>query len=128
MDFNSPKPIFLQICDLIMDKVLNQELAEGERIPSVRDCAEEISVNPNTVQRAYSELQTKGIIVQQRGIGYFIATGGKELAQQLRRDEFFRLQLPKLVEQMKILGISWDELIQINDQGLGQNFSNKVSE
>lgn len=120
MEFNSPKPIFLQICDIISDKVLNSELEEGSRIPSVRDMAEQMSVNPNTVQRAYTELQAKGVIEQQRGIGYFIANNGKNLAQQIRRAEFIHIQLPLLIHQMKTLNISWEELKDIQHQLLKQ--------
>lgn len=116
MEFNSPKAIFLQICDIVLDKILADELQNGNRIPSVRDLGETISVNPNTVQRAYSELQQRGIIEQQRGIGYFISHNGKELAQKMRRDEFMQIQLPLLIHQMKMLDISWNELQEIQQQ------------
>ena len=113
MEFNTQKPIFLQICDIIIDKILCDELPAGDRIASVRDFGEKMLVNPNTVQRAYCELQNHGIIIQQRGIGYFITPNGKELAKNLRRQEFMRVQLPQLLHQMKVLGISWHELTQI---------------
>ncbi len=110
MDFTTQKPIFLQIYDLVLEQILNDGLAEDSRIASVREMAASMQVNPNTVQRAYTELQAKGILTQQRGIGYFIAPKAKTTALSLRRDEFMRVQLPLLVHQMKVLGISLEEL------------------
>jgi len=114
MDFNSQKPIFLQIYDLVLEQILNNELTEGERIASVREMAVITLVNPNTVQRAYAELQAKGILTQQRGVGYFIASGAKTLALNIRKDEFMCIQLPLLLRQMKLLGISWEELQDVS--------------
>ena len=116
MEFAAPKPIFLQICDIILAKILSNELQEGERILSVREMGTNIAVNPNTVQRSYAMLQQNGIIEQQRGIGYFIRSGGKDLARKMRRDEFIQIQLPLLISQMKTLDISWDELQKIQPQ------------
>jgi GntR family transcriptional regulator len=110
MDFNTQKPIFLQIYDLVLEQILNDELTEGMRIASVREMAANMQVNPNTVQRAYTELQNKSILTQQRGIGYFIAPKAKVMALTIRRDEFMRVGLPLLLRQMKILGISLEEL------------------
>ena len=110
MEFNNTKPIFLQIHDTLIEQLLIGELFPRSRVLSVRDMAEKISVNPNTVQRAYTELQNSGIIEQQRGIGYFITANANELALQIRRDEFMRYFLPQLINQMKILNLSWDDL------------------
>lgn len=110
MDFTTGRPIFLQIYDLVLEQILNNELIEGERIASVREMAINMQVNPNTVQRAYTELQAKNILIQQRGIGYFIAVEAKSQALIIRRDEFMRIQLPLLLRQMKALGISWEDL------------------
>ncbi len=64
MVFNHPKPIFLQICDYLVDKVLVDEFIGGARVPSVRDLAVTMGVNPNTILRTYAELQSKGIFEQ----------------------------------------------------------------
>ena len=110
MEFNNQKPIFLQIYDLILERILNHELIENSRIASVREMASAMLVNPNTVQRAYSELQAKGILIQQRGIGYFVAVAARTLALNIRKDEFIRVQLPIFLHHMQTLGISWEEL------------------
>lgn len=114
MDFNTQKPIFLQICDLILEKILKHELVGGERIASVREMASIMLVNPNTVQRAYTELQSKGILVQQRGVGYFLTPDVRHITLNIRKDEFMRVQLPSFLHQMQTLGISWDEIQSIS--------------
>ena len=110
MEFIIQKPIFLQICDIVIDKILTDTVLSGERLLSVRDMGESISVNPNTVQRSYAELQHKGIIEQKRGVGYFVSSNAKEIALQIRKDEFIQTQVPQLVNQMKIIGITLEEL------------------
>lgn len=115
MDFNTQKPIFLQICDLILERILKHELIGGERISSVREMASAMLVNPNTVQRAYTELQSKGILMQQRGIGYFLTPDAQNITLKLRKDEFIRIQLPSFLEQMQTLGISWSEVQMLHD-------------
>ena len=73
MDFNKGKTIFLQIADLIMARILKKVWLADDKIPSVRDLAVELQVNPNTVMRTYSHLEEKGIIYNKRGLGFFIA-------------------------------------------------------
>ena len=78
MDFNSDKPIYLQIADGICDRILSGELASEDRIPSVREYGAELGVNPNTMMRSYDKLLNEGIVYNKRGIGYFIAPDAKE--------------------------------------------------
>ena len=116
MEFSPQKPIFLQICDFLIDKILLGEFSTGARVPSVRDLAGTLSVNPNTVQRAYAELQTKELFEQQRGVGYFITQQAKEVAIHLRRDEFVQIQFPLLLHQMETLKITWQDLQDLQQQ------------
>jgi len=80
MEFNQNKPIYLQIADGILEKILSSELKEGDRILSVRELGAELGVNPNTVMRSYEKLTLDGIIYNQRGIGYFVADGARSAA------------------------------------------------
>ena len=72
MNFNTEKPIYLQIVDVIADRILSGELKGGDRIPSVREYGADIGVNPNTMMRSYEKLTADGIIYNKRGIGYFV--------------------------------------------------------
>ena len=113
MEFSSNKPIWQHICNLVADRIILGQWREGDRIPSVRELAVESQVNPNTVMRAYDQLQRDGVIISQRGIGYFVAEGAAAKALQESRREFLDSQLPPLFERMRILGITPDELARL---------------
>ena len=110
MEFQPRKGIFLQIADLICEKILNGELLEGEKIPSVRELAGETGVNPNTIVRSYSELQLSKIIENRRGVGFFVNPEAKQVILDRKKHEFFNKVLPEFVNQASLLGISVEEL------------------
>ncbi|MBQ8071226.1 MAG: GntR family transcriptional regulator [Bacteroidales bacterium] len=105
MDFDSNKPIYLQISDSLCERILGGEFKEEERIPSVREYGSSIGVNPNTVMRTYEFLTQDGIIYNKRGIGYFVSSGAKDLILARQRKAFLEEELPEIVRRMKILGI-----------------------
>ena len=82
----------------------------GDRIPSVRELAINIEVNPNTVMRTYGYLQEKGIIYNKRGIGYFLADDAYTETLQLRKDEFIKDELPQIFKAIKLLDIQFKDL------------------
>ena len=110
MQFQNGKSIFLQIADSITEKVVSGEFPTGEKIPSVRELAAEMGVNPNTVMRTYSELQAMNIIENQRGIGYFVSSDAQKIILEGKREEFFEKVLPEFLRQAALLGITSDEL------------------
>jgi len=110
MDFKESKPIYLQIADRIADAILSESFIEEERIPSVREYAAEVEVNANTVVRSYDYLQTAGIIYNKRGIGYFVASGARELILKIRREIFLNEEAEYFFKQIKTLGISEEEI------------------
>lgn len=110
MDFRKQKPIYLQIADWLMEQVLQGQLVADDRMPSVRDVATQMGVNPNTVVRSFDYLQQEGIIYQRRGMGYFVAEGARENIVELQRRSFFEEDLPYIRQRMQLLGITFDEL------------------
>jgi len=110
MEFKNNKGIFLQIADNISEKVMEGKYPPGEKIPSVRDLASEMGVNPNTIMRTYSELQSRGIIDNRRGVGYYVSDEAVNIIRQWKRKEFFENDLPLIVRQTKILDITLKEL------------------
>lgn len=110
MQFEDGKSIFLQIADTITEKVVRGEFPAGEKIPSVRELAAEMGVNPNTVMRTYSELQAMNIIENQRGIGYFVNPDAQKIILKGKKQEFFDTVLPKFLKQAALLGITAEEL------------------
>lgn len=111
MNFNDNKPIYRQIIDFCYGCILSDLWQPECRTPSVREMASELVVNTHTVMKAYETLQAKGIIFPRRGMGYYLSADARELVMEARREEFFSETLPSLVEQMKQLGISPQELI-----------------
>lgn len=110
MDFNDNKAIYLQITDLFFDEILMKKWNNGDRIPSVRELAINIEVNPNTVMRTYSYLQEKGIIYNKRGIGYFLADDAYMATLKLRKEEFIQQDLPQIFKTINLLDIKFTDL------------------
>lgn len=110
MEFKNAKGISQQIADNLSGQVASGHYAPGERIPSVRELAAEMGVNPNTIVRSYAELQTRGIIENQRGIGYFVTNNANDIIIEWKKKEFFEIDLPALAMQMIVLGITSDQL------------------
>ncbi|WP_293896657.1 MULTISPECIES: GntR family transcriptional regulator [unclassified Sphaerochaeta] len=110
MQFNTLSPIYLQIAEYIHDLILNRVWEDGQRIPSVRDMAMELEVNPNTVIRTYAMLQEEGTLENQRGIGYFTAKDARSLVLKQRREKFIKRELPQLFSTMETLGITLEDL------------------
>lgn len=105
MEFDNNRPIYLQICDAICERILSGELTGESRIPSVREYGSEIEVNPNTVMRSYEKLTNDGLIYNKRGIGYFICQDAKEKVLEVQRKEFMENDVPDFLRKMKLLGI-----------------------
>jgi GntR family transcriptional regulator len=110
MDFNNQQPIYLQIAELICEKILLKTFREDERIPSVREMAVQLEVNPNTVMRTFEFLQGKDIINNKRGVGYFVSADGIAQATDFKKTEFLNTELPKIFRTAQLLGLSIEDL------------------
>lgn len=110
MDFDNSKPIYLQIVDLFYENILIKKWSEEERIPSVREIAMMVEVNPNTAIRAFNHLQDLEVIYNKRGIGYFVSQNGYKKVLQIKRKEFMEQMLPDMFKKMNLLDISFEEL------------------
>lgn len=110
MEFRDNKPIYRHIYDLMTDKIIKGEWIEEERIPSVREFAIALQVNPNTVIRAYEVMQSNELIFNRRGIGYFVALNAKQVAFDKRRREFIGEELPDIFKQFDTLALDIEEI------------------
>ena len=107
---NSGQAIYLQIVDYVCEKVLLGEWAAESKIPSVRELAVQLEVNPNTVARTYEFLKQQDIIYDKRGIGYFISENGPGNAMAYRKHEFTEKEMPAVFRIMHMLGIEIEDL------------------
>lgn len=111
MEFSSHQPIYIQIKNLIKTKMVSGEICEGEKLPSVREFSKELKVNPNTIQRAFQELEREGIVVTQRGTGTF-ATDDIQKVQNLKKRMATEI-IEQFFMEMKNLGFKSDEIKQM---------------
>jgi GntR family transcriptional regulator len=123
MQFRESQAIYLQIADYVCEKILLKEWAPDERIPSVRELAVQLEVNPNTVMRAYEFLQQQEIIFNQRGIGFFAAGDGIKQALQYRKAQFQEKDLPQVFRNLLLLGMDPEELKPAYEKYRKQFFS-----
>jgi len=113
MDFLRHKPIFEQIADMMCKKIMEDAYPAGSRIPSVRELASALGVNPNTVVAAYNLLADNNIIVTQRGIGYITTSEGKSLAKKYIENVLVNDELKRVLKDLKDLGIDEEQIIKI---------------
>jgi DNA-binding transcriptional regulator YhcF (GntR family) len=110
MQFRETVSIYLQIADYICERILLKQWKVEERIPSVRELAMQLEVNPNTVMRTYDFMQQQSIIYNQRGIGYFVSLDAIKNAMLYRKTEFVENELPVIFRNMNMLGMDLEEL------------------
>lgn len=110
MEFKDNQSIYLQIADHFCENILLEKWKQGDRIPSVREMAVNIEVNPNTVMRTYNYLQDKAIIFNKRGIGYFVSEDGFKKTKALRKEVLVNPELPGLFKEMELLNLTIDDV------------------
>jgi DNA-binding transcriptional regulator YhcF (GntR family) len=110
MNFSDNQSIYLQITEFVKEQILLNKWQKEEKIPSVRDLAAELQVNPNTVMRAYDFLQQQGVIYNIRGIGNHVSSDAGEKILEARKGKFLKSDLPVIFSNMLLLDIGLDEL------------------
>lgn len=123
MEFRDNKAIYLQIADYVCEHILLGKWEAGEKVPSVREMAVELEVNPNTVMRTYELLQTKEIINNKRGIGFFVADEAMSNVKAYRKTQFMDDELPVVFRNMYLLNIGFDELQTRYNTFVKENFN-----
>lgn len=108
MNFESNLPIYIQIMNLIKTKIVSGELKRGDKLPSVRELSKELKVNPNTIQRAYQELEREEFVYTQRGMGTFV-TENTDTIQNVKKSMATGL-IDQFFSEMKNLGFKNDEI------------------
>ncbi len=110
MEFREHEAIYLQIAAHVSDNILTGKWAAEQKIPSVRELAVELQVNPNTVMRAYEFLQNQQEIYNKRGLGFYVSANGAAQVKAYRKERFLQQVLPELFRTMQLLEIGIDEI------------------
>ena len=115
-NLTSDRPIFMQIIEIIQLEIISGKYRPGDKLPSVRDLASEAAVNPNTMQKALSELERSGLVYSQRTSGRFITEDVKmieELKSSLAKEK-----IQEFLENMQKLGFQKEETIRLMTETL----------
>lgn len=112
LDFSLP--LYEQILQQIRYAIAKEELGIGSRIPSVRELAMALKINPNTVMRAYQELERDGLTEKRRGKGTFVTADAEQV--QTFRQELFQKHVRDFLHQLDSLGVTWTEAKQMIDR------------
>lgn len=110
LDYRDKRPIYEQIVDEIEKLIVSEVLKADEKLPSVRNLAMEISINPNTIQRAYMQLESDGWIYTVKGKGNFVSDKSSWLSP--KKQEALD-SLKKEIDKAKALGITKEEIIKL---------------
>ena len=114
VDVMSRKPVYEQIVDQTERLVLLGLLQEGEQLPSVRGLSVSLSINPNTIAKAYSELDNHGVLTSVPGRGCFVAEGAVALLRARKRDRLSELE--GTLRELKLAGVSRQDLESLLDR------------
>jgi GntR family transcriptional regulator len=119
LDYKDSRPIYEQVTEKLLELMVLGVLEEDEQMPSVRSLATELSINPNTIQRAYGELERRGYIYTVKGRGSFVGSIGK--LREARKEELAQ-KIGALAKEAQTLGISRGEFIEM----AGMQYENTV--
>lgn len=111
LDLKSRKAIYEQIIDKFKELIIKDILKADEQIPSVRDLAKELTINPNTIQKAYRELERQGYIYTVKGRGNFVSPKIEKVDDD--RVEKLKLEIQRKLSELIYLGLNKEELIQL---------------
>jgi DNA-binding transcriptional regulator YhcF (GntR family) len=125
MNFSSNQSIYLQIADFVKEQILLNRWKKEDKIPSVRDLAVELQVNPNTVMRSYDLLQQQGILYNRRGLGNYVSADAGDRILADRKEYFKQSELPVLFRTMLLLGVSFDEMERLYKNYMNENLKTK---
>ena len=116
LDYRDARPIYAQICDGFRDQICAGILRPGDKLPSVRELATQLTINPNTIQRAYRELELQGWVESEAGRGSFVCG----VPQKGENDALLR-EFDKLTAKLMAAGVERSALIQRLQKGENEN-------
>jgi GntR family transcriptional regulator len=115
IETSSRAPIYQQIVEQVREGVARGTLSPGDRLPSVRDLARTLVVNPNTIARAYTELEREGTLVTRPGLGVFVAEPNQELTRKSRQRRLVE-GMDRFLTEAVHLGFSAEEVRRLLEQ------------
>ncbi len=124
LDLRSRAPIYEQLVDKIKELIINNVLKPDEQLPTVRVLASELTINPNTIQKAYRELEYRGYIYSVPGKGNFIRATVPD--NNSARLQILEKEVLKNISEMRYLGMSPQEIISLIQRSLSEDKGGKI--
>ena len=120
IEWNDKQPIYRQLRDLVVQRILDGSFPEGEAVPSVRQVASDYNINHLTVAKAYQELVDDGLLEKRRGLGMFVLNGAREALTDNEQQKFLEEELPAFADRVQRLGLDMNTVTErLKAQGGG---------
>ena len=114
INYRDPRPIYEQIMESLRKLIITGAMAPEEKLPSVRELAQQLAINPNTIQRAYRELEQEGYIYSVAGKGNFV--GRHNEVDKNRKEELLKT-LSETAKELRYLGVDFEEMVKYLSEG-----------
>ncbi|MFT6276370.1 MAG: GntR family transcriptional regulator [Halioglobus sp.] len=112
IEWNDKQPIYRQLKDMVVERIMDGSFAEGDAVPSVRQVATDYQINHLTVGKAYQELVELDLLEKRRGLGMFVTEGARKSLTHNEQQHFLDEELPAFADRIKILGIDMASVVQ----------------
>lgn len=110
-EWTDDQPIYRQLRDKVAAAIVEGNIGEGENLPSVRNVAVEMQINPITASKAYQELVMEGLVEKKRGLGMFVVDGAREKLLAAEQEKFLTEEWPRIMETISRLGLDAKSLL-----------------
>ncbi len=110
INWNDKEPIYLQLRERLAELILENELQEGEALPSVRQISSELRINPITVSKAFQIMVDEGLVEKRRGRGMYVITGARAKLTSNEKEKFFNDEWPAILKRITRLGLEISKL------------------
>lgn len=119
-DWTDDQPIYRQLKDKVIAAIMDGALPEGEALPSVRNVASDLQINPLTASKAYQELVMEGFVEKRRGLGMFVLDGARNKVLHAERARFMEKEWPRVIATIHRLGLDAETLLKAGQDQSGQ--------
>lgn len=117
-EWTEDQPIYRQLRDKVAAAIVDGSIGEGENLPSVRNVAIEMQINPITASKAYQELVMEGLVEKKRGLGMFVVDGAREKLLMAEQEKFLNEEWPRIMTTINRLGLDVKSLLNVDvDKG-----------
>jgi GntR family transcriptional regulator len=111
VEWNDKQPIYRQLKDRVVERIMDGTFAEGEAVPSVRQVAADFQINHLTVGKAYQELVDVGLLEKRRGLGMFVTQGARSALTSDEQQRFIDEEVPAFADRVRVLGLDMQDVV-----------------